>query len=732
MDLFAHASQKRIEDSSPLAHRLRPRTLEEYVGQAHIIGHGRLLRRAIQADQLSSLIFYGPPGTGKTTLAMVIANSTQSYFVTLNAVMDGVKQLREVIAAAIERQQLYSTRTTLFVDEVHRWNKSQQDALLPYVEKGVVILIGATTSNPYFEVNKALVSRSRIFQLQPLNEQDLRDIAAQALQDEERGYGHLTVSLEPEALDHLVNVANGDARTLLNALELAIETTIPAEKDGHLTVSLEVAEESIQRRAVLYDKDGDAHYDNISAFIKSLRGSDADAALYWAAKMIYAGEDPKFLFRRMAIFAGEDVGLADPQASVVVESCWALFERLGLPEGQFPLSQSILYLATAPKSNTTLSFFDALKAVGAETQSDIPNHLKDGNRDKEGFGHGAGYKYPHAYQDHWVAQQYLPSSLQGQTFYNPSDQGYEGTIATAVSRRREEQLAILQDTAEETIEILTNSPHVRGKEQWLQRTMSNTGAALGQTRDEIFALAKVQRHHTILDAKADNGLLLWEAVRQVPEGGVWGLCRQNRDGIAAQAKRLSALDRPHLLADAKELADVEVGFDRLVAHNPLTRLYEQQEGVRWWGNVLGENGRVIFAQMIPCQGQRIHRLVDWSGHEPIETKVAPIEEQLWTTKEQPLTAWAEADLEAVLQEHGWDVTIQVKALTEKRRLANTLVRRWLSEENAYYQALLTGDLTPEELKVIQKLYKEQLGNQIVEWVNQVAFVVLTRPHETVV
>ncbi|MFZ1399438.1 MAG: AAA family ATPase, partial [Candidatus Promineifilaceae bacterium] len=479
MDLFEHGRKAQIEKESPLANRMRPRTLDEYVGQSHIMGPGRLLRRAIQADQLSSLIFYGPPGTGKTTLAMVIANSTQSHFITINAVLSGVKEIRESIATAQERRNLYGQRTTLFVDEVHRWNKAQQDALLPHVENGTIILIGATTENPYFEVNKALVSRSRIFQLRPLTEDDLRQIARQALADPERGYGSLNVTIEPEALAHLVDVANGDARGVLNALELAVETT---EKggDGRIHLTLEVAEESIQRRAVLYDKEGDVHYDTISAFIKSLRGSDPDAALYWMAKMVYAGEDPRFIFRRMTIFAGEDVGLADPQAIGVVTSCWEAFERIGMPEGRFPLAQACLYLAIAPKSNTAFAFFDALASVEKEQEADVPNHLKDGNRDKEGFGHGQGYLYPHAYRDHWVAQQYLPDALQGKMFYEPSDQGYERQIRDEVARKREAHLAGMLEIGDQRLEIgeiYTTSPKNKGKEAWLQRTISQAGQA---------------------------------------------------------------------------------------------------------------------------------------------------------------------------------------------------------------------------------------------------------------
>ena len=407
------------QKSSPLAARMRPRTLDEFVGQAHIAAPGRLLRRAISADQLSSIIFHGPPGTGKTTLAMVIANTTRSRFIPLNAVLAGVKDLREAISDARKHRDEDDRRTILFVDEIHRWNKAQQDALLPWVENGTVILVGATTENPYFSVNPPLVSRSRIFRLEPLGPEDLRAVALQALADPERGYGALKVQVEPDALDHLVNVANGDARSVLNALELAVETT-PPDDQGSIVINMGVAEESIQRRAVLYDRDGDAHYDTISAFIKSLRGSDPDAALYWLAKMVYAGEYPRFMFRRMLILAGEDVGLADPEAVRVVTACADAFDRVGLPEGRFHLAQAALYLATAPKSNSTLAFFDALNEVEKEGKTDVPSHLKDASRDKKGFGHGEGYLYPHAYRDHWTAQQYLPDTLQGKVFYHPS------------------------------------------------------------------------------------------------------------------------------------------------------------------------------------------------------------------------------------------------------------------------------------------------------------------------
>jgi putative ATPase len=422
---------------APLADRMRPRTLDEFAGQPHILAPGRLLRRAIEADRVTSVIFFGPPGTGKTTLARIIANTTRSHFATLNAVLAGVKDIREQIDLARRRLEEENRRTILFIDEVHRFNKAQQDALLPHVENGTVTFIGATTENPYFEVNKALVSRSRVFELRSLDEEDLREVARQTLADTERGYGALDVRIDEDALAHLVSTANGDARSLLNALELAVETTEPGP-GGVVHVDMAVAEDSIQRRAVLYDKEGDAHFDIISAFIKSLRGSDPDAALYWLARMVYAGEDPRFIIRRMLIFASEDVGLADPRAIQVAAACAAAFDYVGMPEGQFHLAECCMYLATTPKSNTSFAYFDALKHVENERSGDVPNHLKDANRDRKGLGHGKGYKYPHAYRDHYVPQQYLPDAMQGTYFYKPTEQGYERHIKAYLERIREQ------------------------------------------------------------------------------------------------------------------------------------------------------------------------------------------------------------------------------------------------------------------------------------------------------
>lgn len=438
-DLFDHAMGERMQQEAPLAARMRPRTFDDFIGQEHIIGEGKLLRRAIQADRLfSSIIFTGPPGTGKTTLAQLIALHTKAQFETISAVLAGVAELRRVIHEAEERRKLYQQRTILFIDEVHRWNKAQQDALLPHVESGMLTLIGATTENPYFDVIPALVSRSRVFQLQPLEEAHLLKIIERALFDPDYGYGKHSINLDDDARNHLIQMCGGDARNLLNALELAIETTTP-DKTKTIHITLDVAQESIQKRAVLYDKSGDVHYDTISAFIKSVRGSDPDAALYWLAKMMAAGEDPRFILRRLIILAGEDIGLADPQALVVANAAANAYEFIGLPEGIFPIVEATLYLSTAPKSNSVMAYFDIIKRMEAEGMGQVPIHLMDSNRDAKGFGHGKGYLYPHSFEGHFVPQQYLPNHLAGMHFYKPSDQGYEANVQKRVEDWRKKQ-----------------------------------------------------------------------------------------------------------------------------------------------------------------------------------------------------------------------------------------------------------------------------------------------------
>ena len=428
MDLFEYASSRKKEKEAPLAARMRPRTLDEVVGQEHIIGKDKMLYRAIKADKLSSIIFYGPPGTGKTTLARVIANTTSAEFTQLNATTSGKKEMEAAVNDARDRMGMYGKKTILFIDEIHRFNKSQQDYLLPFVEDGTVILIGATTENPYFEVNSALISRSVIFELKPLSKDNIRTLLERAVKDEERGMGRLHPVLEPDAADFLADIAGGDAREALNALELGVLTTEPSE-DGQIHIDLETASECIQKRVVRYDKTGDQHYDTISAFIKSMRGSDPDAAVYYLAKMLYAGEDIRFISRRIMICAAEDVGNADPMALVVAVSAAQAVERIGMPEAKLILSQAAIYVASAPKSNAcTEAVFAALRSVQS-VQTTVPAHLQDAHYSgHEKLGHGTGYKYAHDFPNHYVEQQYLPDEILGSRFYEPTENGYEQKI----------------------------------------------------------------------------------------------------------------------------------------------------------------------------------------------------------------------------------------------------------------------------------------------------------------
>ena len=426
MDLFDYMRTNTMEKEAPLASRMRPATLDEVVGQQHIIGKDKLLYRAIKADKLGSVIFYGPPGTGKTTLAKVIANTTSSRFCQINATVAGKKDMEDIVKEAKDALGMYGKKTILFVDEIHRFNKSQQDYLLPFVEDGTVTLIGATTENPYFEVNNALLSRSRIFELKPLEKQDIRELVLRAVYDEKKGMGAYGADITDEAADFLADVANGDARAALNAVELGILTTKQSE-DGKVHITLPVAAE---KRAVRYDKDGDNHYDTVSAFIKSMRGSDPDAALYYLARMLYAGEDVKFIARRIIICAAEDVGNADPNALTVAVSAAQAVERIGLPEGQIPLAQAVAYVATAPKSNAAcLGIFKAMEAVRSEKTPPVPAHLQDKHyKGAEKLGHGLGYKYAHDYPRHYVKQQYLPDGMEDCVFYEPTENGFEKQI----------------------------------------------------------------------------------------------------------------------------------------------------------------------------------------------------------------------------------------------------------------------------------------------------------------
>jgi putative ATPase len=730
MDLFDQHRQHLIQAEAPLAARMRPRQLDEFVGQDHILGQGRLLRRAIQADQLSSLIFYGPPGTGKTTLAQIIANTTHAHFIAINAVLAGVKEIREAIATAQERRGQYSQRTILFVDEVHRFNKAQQDALLPWVENGTIILIGATTENPYFEVNKALVSRSRLFQLKPLTNHDLDQIVDQALTDGDRGYGHLPVRLDPDARAHLINVANGDARTLLNALELAVETTPPDPGDRiHLTLA--VAEESIQQRAVLYDKEGDAHFDTISAFIKSVRGSDPDAALYWLARMVYAGEDPRFLFRRLIILASEDIGLADPQAVVVVNACAQAFDRIGMPEGRYPLAQATLYLATAPKSNSVMGFFDALATIETEQEAEVPTHLRDASRDQKGFGHGVGYLYPHAYRDHWVAQQYLPGSLQGQVFYQPSHQGYEANIQQRVARQREAQLAALVDGVGVALpEVLTFSPRESGRDRWLQRTLSQAGKTLAQVRDRLFALAPPQRHHLILDVKAGSGLLTWEAVRYVPEGGVYACAHTAQEATALQEQtdHLPELARPLIVTGELPAAIWAIApglrFDRIVGRNALLTATDKVTSLQIWASLLQPDGILLLAETVPRYTQRLSALVKEQCPPKLYQQLVAAEEAIYQNPSHPALHWDESDISSWFAAAELAVDLHLEYTTTDLQMIPTLINRWFSpgESQPSYADYLADGLSASEIVTLRHIFEESLQDRVVKWTGAIAFL----------
>lgn len=439
MDLFDYMRQENGKKESPLASRMRPTSLDEVVGQQHIIGKDKLLYRAIMADKISSIIFYGPPGTGKTTLAKVIANTTSAEFTSINATAAGKKDMEQVVENAKNMRGMYGKKTILFIDEIHRFNKGQQDYLLPFVEDGTVILIGATTKNPYFEVNGALLSRSIIFELKPLSQEDIKTLIRRALTDSAKGLGSYGAVIDDDALDFLSDMANGDARSALTAIELGVLTTEPSA-DGKIHITLSVASECIQRRVVKYDKSGDNHYDTISAFIKSMRGSDPDAAIYYLARMLYAGEDVKFIARRIMICAAEDVGNADPQALQVAVAAAQAVERIGMPESQIILAEATNYVACAPKSNASYLSIDAAMHMVASGQTPpIPVHLQDSHYKSAGkLGHGIGYQYAHDFKNHYVAQQYLPDALAGTRFYEPTDMGYEKQIRDHLEKIRRE------------------------------------------------------------------------------------------------------------------------------------------------------------------------------------------------------------------------------------------------------------------------------------------------------
>ena len=728
MDLFEKALEQSIQSEAPLADRMRPRTLEEFVGQQHILAPGRLLRRAIQADQLSSLIFYGPPGTGKTTLARIIANTTRSHFLSINAVLAGIPAIRECIESAKRFRSEQQRKTILFVDEVHRFNKAQQDALLPHVENGTVVLIGATTENPYFEVIKALVSRSRIFQLRSLDSQDLENILEMAIGDPERGFGNMKIQLDDQAKGHLARVASGDARAALNALELAVQTT-DVDEQGFLRINLEIAEESIQQRAVLYDKDGDAHFDTISAFIKSMRGSDPDAALYWMAKMVQAGEDPRFLFRRMIIFASEDVGLADPGALGVVTSAAEAFDYVGMPEGRFHLAQACLYLSTAPKSNSVFAFFDALKTIEVEVEDEVPNPLKDGNRDGADFGHGQGYLYPHAFRDHWVAQQYLPGSLQGRVFYQPGDQGYEDGLREDVARKREAQLASFLAASSKSLKL--------EGDYWENRTLGDSGELHAAVRERLIRMAEPEKNHLCLVLNGGDGLLLGEMLRKVSDETVYGLVEnENQKQVLEKFHQGSRETGRMILAvsdlekDASVFGVPDLRFERMIGRNYLQGIAQPWEILEKLEEFLGEHSRIALAETVPSKAQRISGLI---GEGTIDAELyhawEEAETMLYDDPSNPKLGWNDEELKKRLEESNWHVrSWQLQNFETPTRISLEHLDSWFSEggTSPSYGERLQQNIGSEKLNAIHQALRSQVGNRVVPWKSCWLFFCISR------
>jgi putative ATPase len=700
--------------SAPLAARMRPRHLDEYVGQEALLGPGKLLRRAIEADRIGSIILWGPPGSGKTTLARVIAGATSSRFETINAVLAGVKDIRSVVAEARQRLEepadLFQTnrRTTLFVDEVHRFNKAQQDALLPHVENGTIVFIGATTENPYFEVIKALVSRSRIFQLGSLTSADLKRVARAAIDDPERGYGELDVEIEDAALDHLSEVANGDARNLLNALELAVETTIP-DDEGTIRIDHAVAEESIQRRALLYDKDGDAHYDTISAFIKSMRGSDPDATLYWLAKMLGAGEDPRFVCRRMVIFASEDVGMADPQALGVATAAARAVEYVGMPECQWNLSQAAIYLATAPKSNSAMAYFEALRHIQDSGDGEVPDPLKDATRDKEGLGHGKGYKYPHAYREHWVPQQYLPEAMQGLHFYQPSEVGHEAKVRDEVERLRELQADGL--SAERRIEDLTSGRARRWKSQ-----VEEYGESRVRFRERLLELAGLDMQHAVLDVGGRAGLLGWGALERVPLGHVHVLVSDATaaDGVTrkAGAESVDRLVSP-LIGECAAIPVEDASFDRVLGAGVLHGRDERQGILGELARVLRDSGSIFLYEPLLSLVRRLSEEVDLRplGDSGV-ARVREAEDLVYGDTADPRMRLSVEELEGLADRVGLEVVDRQESLdTVRRKVTPEVVVRWFSgtsEGRRSYEENLLETLSRDEVAAYRRLFEEQI------------------------